>query len=342
MTTAAQRNAHAALDAARPAVARLDSIRGPEDLAADLIDVWSAVEAALRSLAGSTSLTGQALIREVRQRQLIDFDQANALADLQAVHDRLQSTTYHPSESDVASTRAAFLKLDAALVDAPAPAGATGPRDPMMRDATATTATAPPPAPTTVVLSAERRIPSWAILTSALVVVAGLGIGGYFMFGRRGSSDALEQGIDAYTKGQREVAANAFSRAERENPASPRPHIYLARMARDVGNYTLATQELKLAIEADPNNALALREMGANLLMQNNYELARTFYVRAVQLDPSDKSAMGYLVCSLMRLGRTTEAATFMNRAGPGPWTNCGPAAAKPAASPASAGLVRP
>jgi tetratricopeptide (TPR) repeat protein len=342
VTTAAQRSAHAALDAARPAVARLDSIRGPEDLAADLIDIWSAVESALRALAGSTSLTGQALIREVRQRQLIDFDQANALADLQAVHDRLQSTTYHPSDSDVASTRAAFLKLDAALVDVPAPPSGTGPRDPMMRDATATTASAPPPAPATVVLSTERRIPSWAILAASLVVVVGLGIGGYFLFGHRGSSDALEQGIDAYTKGQREVAANAFSRAERENPASPRPHIYLARMARDVGNYTLATQELKLAIEADPNNALALREMGANLLMQNNYELARTFYVRAVQLDPSDKTAMGYLGCSLMRLGRTTEAATFMNRAGPGPWTNCSAAGAKPAADPASAGLVKP
>jgi tetratricopeptide (TPR) repeat protein len=342
VTTAAQRSAHAALDAARPAVARLDSIRGPEDLAADLIDIWSGVESALRSLAGSTSLTGQALIREVRQRQLIDFDQANALADFQAVHDRLQSTTYRPSDSDVGSARAAFLKLDASLVDAPTPAAATGPRDPMMRDVTATTATAPPPAPTTVVVSSERRIPSWAILSASVIVVAGLATGGYFLFAHRGPSDSLEQGIEAYQRGQREVAANAFSRAERENPASPRPHIYLARMAREVGNYTLATQELKLAIEADPNNPVALREMGANLLMQNNNELARTFYVRAVQADPNDKLALGYLGCSLMRLGRTTEAANFLNRAGPGPWSNCGPAASKPAADPASAGLVKP
>ena len=339
MTTAAQRSAHAALDAARPGVARLDSIRGPEDLAADLIEIWSAVESALRSLAGSTSLTGQALIREVRQRQLIDFDQANALADLQAVHDRLQSTTYRPSESDVAAARTAFLKLDASLVDAPPPVSPTGPRDPTMRDAATSTAAPPPP---TAAPSTERRLPSWAILAAAVIVVAGLGIGGYFLFAHRGPSDSLEQGIEAYQRGQREVAANAFSRAERENPASPRPHIYLARMAREVGNYTLATQELKLAIEADPNNPLALREMGANLLMQNNYELARTFYVRAVQADPSDKIALGYLGCSLMRLGRTAEAANFMNRAGPGPWSNCGPAAPKPVADPASAGLVRP
>jgi tetratricopeptide (TPR) repeat protein len=171
-------------------------------------------------------------------------------------------------------------------------------------------------------------------------MLAGVGV---FLFGRR-SSDPLEEGIAAYQRGQREVAANAFGRAERENPRSPRPHIYLARMARDVGNYSLATQELKLAIEADPNNALALREMGANLLMQNNYELARTFYVRAVQADPSDKVAMGYLGCTLMRLGRTTEATTFMNRAGQGPWNSCAPAAApKQMGDPAGpAGLVKP
>jgi len=347
VTTAAQRSAHAALDAARPAVARLDSIRGPEDTAADLIDIWSAVESALRALAGSSALTGQLLIREVRQRQLIDFDQANALADLQAVHDRLQSTSYRPSESDIASARTAVSKFETALVDVPsAPLGATGPRDPVLREpamAQPPPSSQPPPSAVPVA-SAGRRfsLPSWAILATAVVVLAILGVGGYFAFGRR-SNDPLEEGIIAYQRGQREVAANAFSRAERENPSSPRPHIYLARMARDVGNYSLATQELKLAIEADPNNALALREMGSNLLMQNNYELARTFYVRAVQADPSDKTAMGYLGCTLMRLGRTTEATTFMNRAGPGPWTNCTPPAPKQMGDPAGpAGLVKP
>jgi tetratricopeptide (TPR) repeat protein len=344
VTTAAQRSAHTALDAARPAVARLDSIRGPEDLAADLIDVWTAVESALRLLAGTSALTGQGLIREVRQRQLINFDQANALAELQAVHDRLQTTSYRPTDSDVASAGNAFLKLDAALVDAPPAANATGPRDPMLREPVASAAV-----PAALVAeqmpdasSRKSRLPSWAILAAALVVLAILGAGGYWLFGRR-SSDALEQGIAAYERGQREVAANAFSRAERENPAALRPHIYLARMARDVGNYTLATQELKLAIEADPSSALALREMGANLLMQNNYELARGFYVRAIQADPNDKMAMGYLGCTLMRLGRTSEAANFLNRAGQGPWSNCTPAAPKQLGDPAqSAGLVKP
>ncbi len=351
MTTAAQRSAHAALDAASPAVARLDSIRGPEDTAADLIDIWSAAESALRVLAGSTSLSGQALIREVRQRQLIDFDQANALADFSAVYDRLQSTSYRATDSDIASARTAVQKLERALSDN-APAASSvglrdqsfGPRDPMMREPPRAPAPVWEPAPTPSPPVRRFTVPSWAILASIVAVVAILGVGG-FLWVRARSHDPLEEGIVAYQRGQREVAANAFSRAERENPTAPRPHIYLARMARDVGNYTLATQELKLAIEADPNNELALREMGANLLMQKNYELAKTFYVRALQMDPNDKIALGYLGCTLMRLGRTAEATNFMNRAGQGPWNSCTPAVAQPKqmGDPAGpAGLVKP
>src|ERR1051326_518513 len=114
------------------------------------------------------------------------------------------------------------------------------------------------------------------------------------MFGNRGRPSG-QQGIDAYTRGQREVGVNAFNKAVRENPKDPLPHIYLARMAREVGNFSVASQELQLALEADPENALALREMGADLLAQANYPLALRFYVRAVKASPTDKTALGYL-----------------------------------------------
>ena len=42
-----QRAAVAALDAARPTVARLDPSRHAEEIAADLVEIWSAVETAL-------------------------------------------------------------------------------------------------------------------------------------------------------------------------------------------------------------------------------------------------------------------------------------------------------
>ena len=330
MSTPAQRAARGALDTARPAVARLDSSRGSEDLAADLIETWSAVEGAVRSLVGSTVLAGQPLIREARQRQLISFDNANSLAEFQAVYDRVQNTSYHPTDADVAAARDAFQKLDEALKrDAtlefapsrttPSSSAAPVQSQPAASSASSGTNTLPPrsgPPP--------RRIPLWALgaiggLVIIVVVIVLLTRG-------RGGNASIEQGVDAYRRGQREVAVNAFNKAARENPKLALPHIYLARMAREVGNFTLASQELQLALEAEPSNAVALREMGANLLTQGNYELARRFYVRAVQADTADKTAQGYLGCTLMRLNRTSDATNFLNRAGPGPWSNCTPA----------------
>jgi len=178
-------------------------------------------------------------------------------------------------------------------------------------------------------------IPLWAYGALAGVVTVVLIV--LLVSRRGGGTDSLQQGVDAYVRGQREVAVNAFNKAARENAKSALPHVYLARMAREVGNLTLASQELQLALEAEPANAIALREMGANLLTQGNYELARRFYVRAVQADPNDKTAQGYLGCTLMRLNRASEATSFLNRAGPGPWSNCTPVA------PAAAnGVVRP
>lgn len=322
MTAPVLRGARFALDAARPAVARLDTSRGSEDLAADLIETWSAVEAALRSLVGSSVLTGQPLIREARQRQMIDFDLANSLAEFQAVHDRVQSTSYQPTAGDVNAARSAFLKLDSALMSEP---GVEAPRAaPQVVTTTPIIAETPPPTQSMLV-GPPRRFPLWMLAAFGVVVIALLAVGGYYIFGNRGSS-SVQQGIDAYTRGQREVAVNAFNKAVRENTKDPLPHIYLARMAREVGNFSLASQELQLALQADPNNALALREMGADLLAQGNFELARRFYVRAVQANPTDKTAQGYLGCTLMRLGRVPEGTTFLNRAGPGPWTGCTPA----------------
>jgi tetratricopeptide (TPR) repeat protein len=332
VSTLAQRNARAALDAVRATVARLDPSTGAEDLAADLIDIWGAVEAALRTLVGGGSLTGQALIREARQRQMITFDLANALAEFQAVSDRVHDTSYKPTASDISAARNAFDKLDTALsTDAVADAPRAAPTDPFAPGAVASAATPAGVLPSTV---PPRRFPVWMIALAGVIVLAAVLTGAYFAFGHRGD-DTLQQGIDAYRRGQREVAVNAFNKAAREDAHAAAPHIYLARMARDVGNFTLSSQELQLALQAEPESAIALREMGANLLTQGNYELARRFYVRAAQADPTDKVALGYLGCTLIRLNRSVEGTSFLNRAGPGPWSNC-----TPTVPPTAAGVI--
>jgi Tfp pilus assembly protein PilF len=94
-------------------------------------------------------------------------------------------------------------------------------------------------------------------------------------------------------------------------------------MAREVGNMTLAGQEATLAVQAEPSNYIALREMGAYLLASGNHELARRFYVRALQANPEDQASMGFLGCTLLRLGRTDEGMRWLNRAGQGSWSAC-------------------
>lgn len=324
-----QRQALAALDAARPAIARLDRSRHAEELAADLIDAWSGVETALRSLLGGTPLGGQALIREARNRQLISFDQANALAEFGAARERSQDTSYHPSDGDINAAREGFLKLEASLMTPP-PDGRTSPT-PGESMSTKGLRLSPLGTPQPVPMPREGR--PWWFYGIAVLLIVGLGAGAWALFGRGGGS-AVDQGVQYWQRGQRELAVAEFSRAARDNPKTALPHVYLSRLAREAGNLTLAGQEATLAVQAEPGSAVAQREMASYLLAAGNYELARRFYVRTLQLNPDDRTAQGFLGCSLVKLGRYDEGMRWMNRAGQGSWSGCAQGLTQPGMMP--------
>lgn len=345
MTTANQRSAHAALDAGRPFVARLDIARDPEDIAADLIEGWAAAETALRSLVGGSALTGQALVRELRQRELLSLEDGHALLEFLAARDRVARTTYRPTAGDVAAAREGFQRLEgrvAALAEAEyrqhlAPARApTG----------STAAMGTPPVVdgriTDPALAAARRPagrgPGLAVFLTVLIAL-GLAAGAYWYF-TRDTAGALERGVAAYSAGRREEAKGEFEKAVRDEPTQALPHVYLARIAREEGDGATALRELQTAIRLEPSNAVAQREMGSHLLAAGNPELARSFYVRAIRLDPNDKAAQGFLGCALVRLGRVAEARAFFARAGQGTWSAC--AAAPPPAALPPAGAAPP
>ncbi len=297
-----------------------------------MIEGWQAAETALRSLIGSASLSGQPLIREVRQRELLTLDQAHALVEFSAAHERAQRTDYRPSNGDIGAARTGFQQLEAALRQertVPPPAAAAAPAVAMPNAAPVEVAPFP---------GAKRRGFPLIALIGLLVLLGGIGAGiWYFAAGR--SPSPLQAGIAAYSAGDKVTARNDFAAAIRDDPKDADPHIYLGRMARDEGDAATAVRELQTAIQLEPNNATAQREMGSHLLMQatgqlsvgnlpgalQSLNLSRNFFVRAVQLNPTDKGAQGYLGCVLMRLGRVQEANNFWQRAGPGPWTQCQP-----------------
>lgn len=331
------RQALAALDDARPAIARLDRSRHPEELAADLIEAWTGVETGLRSLLGGSPMSGQTLIREARQRQLITLDQANALAEFHAARERSQDTSYHPTDADINAAREGFLKLEASLMappvsETPAPTPGEAMSTKGLRSSPLGSPQAVPP---------PRAGQPWWIPVLIILVVAGLGAGAWYLFRRGGDDASIAKGIEYWQRGQRELAVAEFSRAARDNPKSALPHVYLSRMAREVGNMTLAGQEATQAVQLEGTNAIALREMAAYLLAAGNYDLARKFYVRALQASPDDRSSQGFLGCALIKLGRFEEGMKWMNRAGQGSWSACAQGLTQPGMMP-PAGTMPP
>lgn len=314
MNAADRRAALAALQQARPAITRLEVDRHPEDVAADLIEGWSAVETALRSLLGGSALSGQPLVHEMRQRQLISIDQAHTLVRFLDARTRASRTDYQPTPTDAEAAREAFTSLESSLsaTDAGAgamPAAGAAPSEPLA----ATIAPSPP--------AARRRSPWLAV--GAIALLAAAGVAAWFLLRPSAYERAMDNGRELYGRGSPNAAVGEFSRAARSRPEAAAPHVYLGRIAREQGDLVTATQELKRAIELEPTSNDALREMGSLQLVRGDNNLARNFYVRAVQADPGDRPATGYLACALARLGRLQEAQTFLQRAGDGPWSAC-------------------
>lgn len=305
--------AGAALGPARAVANRLTLGRDPEDTAADLLELWSTVERALRDLLGGSALSGQDLIREVRKRELLTLTQAHALLDFLAARNRVQDPAYKPKASDVETARSAVAQLDSGLTPArPAPV------------ASAPVVAAAPGMDTAPVASTTKpgeRFPTWAWIVIAAVAVALAGIGALYATGRTG--DDLADGRRALREGRREAARAEFEQAVREHPERAEAHLFLARMSREDGDYARARTETEAAIRAEPRNGLAHREMGTLMYAAGNYEIARSFLVRAVQYRPDDPTAQGLLGCSLTKVGRRDEGLRFIGRAGPGAWSEC-------------------
>ncbi|HEY3114313.1 MAG TPA: tetratricopeptide repeat protein [Gemmatimonadaceae bacterium] len=377
----------ASLNGVRAVLAHFDTPRSAEDLAADIIDLWTGAESALQALVGNSSLSGQQLIRASRQAELITLDQAHTLLEFLAARDRANRTSYKPTQADGDAAVDGFKALESALTGA-APVQRPAPTSPLQaaytpRQQRPAQPTTPPPAPPPVspyappsaggryrqpagyaggrfsgpptieqpppgsippvpngggavgvgrtavqhaLAAAETRggllglsMSVWIVIAVVLVVI----VGGYLLFARGSSSSSLTAGIDAMQNGQRERARGEFAKAVKDDPNAATPHVFLARLAREEGDLATARAQLDTALRLEPKNAIALREMGLVLFSSKQYDLARRFFVRAVQTNPQDRASQGYLGCALMRLNRVQEGTKFISNAGTGPWQAC-------------------
>jgi tetratricopeptide (TPR) repeat protein len=204
------------------------------------------------------------------------------------------------------------------------------------------------------VLVDETGVPQGRGVSSGLVVFGALAllvlaVGGWWFWNESRSPRSLQAGVEAYRDGRREVARRQFEEAADAQPKLAIPHVYLSRMAREDGDLTRAYREITAAINLEPGNAVAQREMGQYLLQANQPQLARNFLERAIKADPADRAAQGWMGCALSRMGNAEVAERFYQRAGQGAWTACKqaapgfvPAPGQPLPQPAAAGTVVP
>ena len=378
-----------ALNGVRPVLTHFETSRAAEDLAADIIDLWTGAETSLQALVGNSSLTGQQLVRAGRQAELITLDQAHSLLEFLAARDRANRTSYKPTQADGDAALEGFRALESALTGK-APVKRATPSSPLQAAHTPRASqqqqyqSSPPPqpppspyappsagggyrqpptyagrkmsGPPTIeqpppgsftpaggsgpvsggvgrshvehALAAAQSRSRWprvsmpVLVGAAMILVFIVGI--WFAFrGGGSSSGGLAAGIEAMKNGQRERARGEFAKAVKNDPNAPTPHVFLARISREEGDLASARAQLDTALRLDPKNQIALREMGLVLFASKQYDLARRFFVRAVQANPQDRAAQGYLGCALMRLGRAQEGTNFINKAGNGSWTSC-------------------
>jgi len=104
-----------ALNGVRPVLSHFEKPRTAEDLAADIIDLWTGAESALQALVGNSSLTGQQLVRASRQAELITIEQAHSLLEFLAARDRANRTSYKPTQADGDAAVDGFKALESGL-----------------------------------------------------------------------------------------------------------------------------------------------------------------------------------------------------------------------------------
>jgi tetratricopeptide (TPR) repeat protein len=354
MTTPNHRTAAAALDSARPLIARLDPARHPEEVAADLIEAWGAVETALRALLGGSALGGQTLVGEVRQRGLLDYRHAHDLLGFLAARDRASRNGHRPDAGDVDAARTGFQSLEAALgigigaltgvhravgpLPTPTPPpvqpqpGRAAPLAPGPGAGGTTGATGTRQGTASPGLMEEfvperpaRRLghPSRSVMAVAAVALAAVLAGAFWWASSRGTPEGLQRGVLAYQAGQKDVARREFQTVAEDRQELALPRVWLARLAREDGDYQRAATELQRAISSEPDNAIALREMGQLQLQINQLPVAVRFLERAIRADPTDRVAQGWMACALTRQGNVQVARSFADRAGQGDWSGC-------------------
>jgi hypothetical protein len=106
-----------------------------------------------------------------------------------------------------------------------------------------------------------------------------------------GAASDLEQGLDAFNKGDLDTAIDALKRAADEPGADPKALVYLGAAHYQKGQYSGAVTAFTRAAELQPGVANIHYNLGLAAQGKGMFDKAREAYRKALEIDPGYKKA---------------------------------------------------
>jgi tetratricopeptide (TPR) repeat protein len=106
------------------------------------------------------------------------------------------------------------------------------------------------------------------------------------------AGDLIKQGVAALRDGKAQEALDLFSRAQKLEPGSPRPHYFIASALERLGEPDSAKVEYEIAVRMNPKYPEALTGLGNLLRKEGNAKEGTEKLELAVKYDPKDAAAL--------------------------------------------------